>query len=498
MYARRASGIPGHCVSPCHSNDISLCLPPHRNTQSMNLVLTGILAYVALQLVIGAWFTRRNKTEDDYLLAGRSLGLGVSTMTIFATWFGAETCIGAAGAIYDEGLAGGRADPFGYAICVLVLGLFFAAPLWRKKLTTVGDLFRQRFGVGVEKLAVMLMVPTSLLWAAAQIRAFGQVLSASSELDVSVTITIAATVVVAYTVMGGLLADAYTDLVQGITLIVGLIVIGVMVAAGLPDHLEAIDWRERLRFAGEGESWLVRGESWAVPIMGSLFAQEMVTRTLAAKSAEVARRACILASGVYLCVGLIPVMLGVLGPAIIPGLDDPEQLLPMLGQACLPTALYVVFAGALVAAILSTVDSALLASASLISHNIVVPAVRGVTEAGKVRIARIAVVGLGLLAYVLAQHADSVYGLVEEASAFGSAGLFVTVVLGLTVRFGGAASAAASLLAGVAAYVLCAYVLVVDYPYLMSMVAAFAAYGVVSVWERGRVALEDNYARSED
>lgn len=464
----------------------------------MNLVLTGILLYVALQLVIGAWFTRRNKTEDDYLLAGRSLGLGVSTMTIFATWFGAETCIGAAGAIYEEGLAGGRADPFGYAACVLVLGLFFAAPLWRKQLTTIGDLFRRRFGTGVEKLAVLLMVPTSMLWAAAQIRAFGQVLSASSDLDVTITITIAAGVVIAYTVMGGLLADAYTDLVQGITLIIGLIVIAVMVAVGLPDHLEAIDWRERFHFSLEGESWLVRGESWAVPIMGSLFAQEMVARTLAAKSAEVARRACLLAGGIYLLVGLIPVTLGVLGPAVIPNLEDPEQLLPLLGQHYLPPMLYVVFAGALVAAILSTVDSALLASAALISHNVVVPAMPRVTEAGKVRIARIAVVGLGVLAYILAQHAESVYGLVEEASAFGSAGLFVTIVLGLTVRFGGAASAASSLIAGVVAYVICAYVLAVDYPYLMSVLAALAAYGAVSVWERGRVVLVDDYAPSED
>ncbi len=464
----------------------------------MNWILFGILTYVALQIVIGAWVAKRNVTEDDYLLAGRSLGLTVSTMTIFATWFGAETCIGSAGAIYEEGLAGGRSDPFGYAICILVLGLFFAAPLWRKKLTTAADLFRRRYGRGVERLAVLLMVPTSMLWAAAQMRAFGQVLSASSDLDVSITITIAAGVVVIYTVMGGLLADAYTDLIQGITLIVGLVILGVMVAAGLPDHLEAIDWRERLRFSVEGESWLVRGEAWAVPIMGSLFAQEMVARTLAAKSAEVARRACILGAGIYVIIGMIPVAMGLIGPALIPNLEDPEQLLPMLGQHYLSPVLYVIFAGALVAAILSTVDSTLLASASLISHNIVVPAFPRMTEQNKVRSARIAVLGLGILAYILACYADSVYALVEEASAFGSAGLFVTVVLGMTVPFGGPASAMASLGTGVAAYVVAAYMVQVDFPYLVSVAAAFLAYGAVSVWERGRVELADDYARSED
>jgi solute:Na+ symporter, SSS family len=83
------------------------------------------------------------------------------------------------------------------------------------KLTTLADLFRQRYSTGVERFAVLLMVPTSLLWAAAQIRAFGQVLSASSGLTVTATISIAALVVIIYTMSGGLLADAITDLIQG-------------------------------------------------------------------------------------------------------------------------------------------------------------------------------------------------------------------------------------------------------------------------------------------
>jgi solute:Na+ symporter, SSS family len=118
------------------------------------------------------------------------------------------------------------ADPFGYAACIILTGLIFAVPLWRLKLTTIADLFRLRFDASVERTAVLLMVPTSLFWAAAQIRAFGQVLSSASELEIEIAVGIAAAVVILYTMAGGLLAAAWTDVVQGIVLIIGLCVLG--------------------------------------------------------------------------------------------------------------------------------------------------------------------------------------------------------------------------------------------------------------------------------
>ena len=107
----------------------------------MNAITFAVLGYVVLQLLLGAWVARKVRTEEDYLLAGRSLGPGLVVFTIFATWFGAETCLGAAGAVYANGLSGGNGDPLGYSLCILFLGLVFVLPLWRMKLTTAADLF---------------------------------------------------------------------------------------------------------------------------------------------------------------------------------------------------------------------------------------------------------------------------------------------------------------------------------------------------------------------
>jgi Na+/proline symporter len=130
------------------------------------------------------------------------------------------------------------------------------------------------------------------------------------------------------------------------------------------------------------------------------------------------------------------------------------------------------------------VDSTLLVSSSLVSHNIVVPLRPGLGEAQKVRVARIGVATFGVLAYMMALHAEGVYALVEQASAFGSAGIVVIVGFGLFTRRGGPASAFASLLAGVAVWVMGSYVLGLSWAYLAALAAAVGAYVLTALVER--------------
>lgn len=443
----------------------------------MTPLLLAILAYVALQLAIGFVVSRRIKSEDDYLVAGRSMGPWLATGTIFATWFGAETCLGAAGQAYSEGVSLATAEPFGYGLCIVLMALVFARPLYRLKLTTLADFFRARFSIGVERAAAALMIPTSLLWSAAQVRAFGSVLSSSSALDARWGTTLAAGIVVVYTMSGGLMADAVTDLVQGFCLLVGLAatVFGLVHALGGMDAaVEAVSARPNA-FVPADVSLLGLVEAWSVPILGSIVAQELVVRVSAARSERVARRSAFAAGAMYVAVGLVPIALGLAGAKLVPGLEDPELVLPELGHRYLSPVVYALFAGALVSAILSTVDSTLLVCSSLLSHNLILPHFPRASEAQKVRLARYGVLAFGLVAYVLALTGSGVAELVEQASSLGSAGLFVLLVLGLFTRRGGAPSAHAALFGGLAAY-LVARLLDCPWPFLASLAAAFAGY----------------------
>ena len=447
------------------------------------MTLLAIALYMALQFGIGIWVSRRIRTEADYILAGRNLGYLLCTFSIFATWFGAETIVGSAGRAYREGISLASAEPFGYGLCLILAGVVFAAPLWRRKLTTLADLYRQRFSVGAERLAAIVLIPGSIYWAAAQIRAFGHVISAStSAVDAEIAIAIAAGFTIAYAMFGGMLVDAITDVIQGIVLVIGLAVVFVFVLPHIGDAAASAAPRVQL-LPATGESTWALVERWAIPIGGSVLATELVGRLLAARSVVVAQRSAIMAAVLYIGVGSIPLVIGMFGPALVPTIADEEQLLPHIARTMLPTFAYAIFAGALISAILSTVDSTLLTSSSLLSHNIIVPVLRVTDERRKVLYARAGVVAFGIIAYVLALHATGVFALVEQASAFGSAGVLVSACFGMFTSFGAARAAVVTLTLSPIVY-LAAGMLGAETPFLLSLAAALATYVLAAPFDR--------------
>ena len=75
-------------------------------------ILAGLLLYVVGMLLIGYWSSKKIKNLDDFLVAGRHLPFYLAVATLFATWFGAGSCMGASGTAYSEGLQGVISDPF--------------------------------------------------------------------------------------------------------------------------------------------------------------------------------------------------------------------------------------------------------------------------------------------------------------------------------------------------------------------------------------------------
>ena len=444
----------------------------------MSLVLFVVLVYVGLQLALGMWVSRRVKSQTDYLLGGRSLGMTLCTASMFATWFGAETCIGAAGEVYAHGLTAVSADPFGYGICLILFGVFVAAELRKRNYTTLADLFGERFSRPVERLVAVMMLPGSVLWAAAQIRAFGHVFaSASQGLDPTLGIALAAAITIAYTASGGLLADVYTDLLQGSVLVLTLVALAAVVffrVGALPDVLgQGSGPSGEATVAGS----FVTLNDWAVPIAGSLFTQEIISRAVASKTPVIARRSAIAGGVIYLVLGTLPVLLGLVARELLPPTDS-EQVLPVLSRHVLGDVGFVILAGTLVSAILSTVDSALLACGAFIVQNVLGERARSLSDRARLRISRFSVIGLGVLAFGIATQGSSVHALVAESGALGSAGIFVAGVLGLFTRFGGARAALLSLILGAGTYVYAKHVLESDVAYLASIAGALLGYAL--------------------
>ena len=458
----------------------------------MNWELFGISLYILSMLFVGVWVSRRVKTEDDYFLGGRTLGPFLATFSIFATWFGAETCIGTAGNVYNNGLSNLHADPLGYTICLFIMAFFFARVLWRRKITTIPDLFRERFSPNVEKFAALLMIPGSIIWAAAQIRALGQIIHANTEVGATLAITAAAGVVIAYTMLGGMLADAYNDLIQGIAVIIGLFfLLGALVydLGGVGPALASIPI-EKISFSGgEGASlgFLGNLELWMVPILGSLMAQELVSRVVASRSEKVAFNSTIRAASIYLLVGCVPVLIGLLGPQYMSGLKDTETLMPLLAKVHLNYFFYIGFIGALVSAILSTVDTTLLSASALASHNLIYPVFKNLSEKQKMRVARGGTLVSGVLAYAIAFSSESIISLVELASSLGGPSVLIITIIALWVKSGNSLNAIFAILMSLVTWLVTTFMVEIDYPVILTVVICAVSYFVSLPFTRNAV-----------
>jgi len=460
------------------------------------MILAAMIGYVLAQFAVGVWVSRRVKSETDYILAGRSLGPLLVAFSVFATWFGAEAIVATSAEVFDKGISGALVDPFAYGLAVIAAGLLYAALLWRKGVTTFADVFRARFSPGVEKLVVIVLLPGSVFWAAAQIRAFGQVLSSSSHLALHDAIMLAAVLVASYSVVGGLLADAVTDFFQGFAVIIGLVVLSVavaMAAGGVGPALAHAPAAHLTFSTAEHGSALDVTEALAVAFFGSFVAIELISRFLGARSASVARGGTVAGGAMYILIGLLPLFLGLAATGLVQSdaalkakLIDSEQVIAVLSEHYLPRWHYVIFGGALISAILSVVHSALHASGAQVSHNVVVHVIPRLGMRGKLIAARISVVALTGVAFLLALSSERIKELVEIASAFGSAGVFVSAVFGLFTGFGGPWSAAVSIALGTAVWAAGRFVLEWETPYLVALAASGIAYVAVALIEQRR------------
>jgi solute:Na+ symporter, SSS family len=183
-----------------------------------------VMLYLLVTIAIGLWAGRRVKSSADFAVAGRHLPLAMIVTTTFATWFGSETVLGIPARFVNSGLHGVVEDPFGAGTCLILVGVFFAARLYRMNLLTISDYFRERFGPGVEVACSLIIMLSYLGWVSAQVTALGLVFNLLSEGAISMPMGMILGVVsiLAYTLFGGMWSVAITDFIQMIILVSGL------------------------------------------------------------------------------------------------------------------------------------------------------------------------------------------------------------------------------------------------------------------------------------
>ncbi|NMG37065.1 sodium:solute symporter [Azoarcus sp. TTM-91] len=426
------------------------------------MLIAFVILYLLVSIGIGLYAATRVKNSTDYVAAGRHLPLYIVTATVFATWFGSETVLGISATFIDEGLRGLWSDPFGASLCLILVGLFFARPLYRMNLLTLGDYYRTRYGRTVELLCSIAIVISYLGWVSAQITALGLVFNILSDGAISseAGMLIGAGVVLLYTLFGGMWSVALTDFLQMTIIIIGLAYIawvvgdmaggvGTVVAhaneAGKLNFLPALDPKDVIAFAA---GILTMG-------FGSIPQQDVFQRINSARDEKTAVRGTLLGGSGYFLFAFIPLFIAYSATLIDPALvahyqeSDSQQILPQLILQHTPLFAQVMFFGALLSAIMSTASGTLLAPSVTFSENILRSTFRGMNDRQFLWMTRVVVVVFAVLVTWYAMRTDeSIHAMVENAYKVTLATAFVPLAFGLYWKRASTQGALASILFG--------------------------------------------------
>lgn len=433
------------------------------------MLLTLVFAYLLVTIAIGLWAARRVKNTADFAIAGRHLPLAMIVTTTFATWFGSETVLGIPAKFVNGGLNGVVEDPFGAGTCLILVGLFFAAKLYRMTLLTISDYYRERYGRGVEVLCSLIIIVSYLGWVSAQVTALGLVFNVLSGGSIAIWqgMILGTVSILAYTLFGGMWSVAVTDFMQMIILVLGLFTLAVFAGdmAGGADKVVALALSQDLfRFWPEPKLHdLLFFLAAAVTMMlGSIPQQDVFQRVMSARDIRAATRGPVIGGLCYIVFAFVPMFLVVSAMIIMPAetaaflKEDPQKILPTLVLTKMPFVMQVLFFGALLSAIKSTASATLLAPSVTFVENLWRQFNPRQSDRQELRAMRITVLLFSacVCAYAIGLQGKPIYEMVSGAYQVTLVGAVVPLAAGLYWPRASTQGALASIALGLSGWLL--------------------------------------------
>jgi len=432
----------GACPYTFPSDNISL---------ESRLLLWFVVAYWIISISIGLYASSRVHSAKDFAIAGRHLPIPIVIATVFATWFGSETVLGIPAVFLKEGLHGVVADPFGSSLCLILVGLVFAAPLYRMNLLTIGDFYRRRFGAQAEMLTSIAIVVSYLGWVGAQISALGLVFNVLTDGVISKTtgMWMGSMTILVYVVHGGMWAVAITDFIQMLVIMTGMLFIGYL----LSDQLGGVGTVvHHASVAGKFDFWpkpdlkeiIAFFAAWITMMLGSTPQQDVFQRVQSSKTIKIAVWGSVIGGTLYFLFAFVPMFLAYSATLIDPKMveshinTDPQMILPSLILQHAPLWAQVMFFGALLSAIMSCASATLLAPSVTFTENIIKPMLirrrgaHGMSDRQLLTMMRVVTFMFTILVTLYAVNSKaSIFKMVENAYQVTLVAAFTPLVFGL-------------------------------------------------------------------
>ncbi|SMF10628.1 sodium:solute symporter family protein [Pseudobacteriovorax antillogorgiicola] len=433
----------------------------------------GILViYLLIMLAVGVYFLTKNDELDDYYVGGRSMGSLHIGLSVVATDVGGGFSIGLGGLGFAMGISGS------WMLFTGLLGAWISAVILipkikvlenQKKLLTFPQIFDHFFGPKVALIAAIITTLGYIGFTSSQLLAGAKLASATFDgLSLNAALIAMGVIAVVYTAIGGIKAVIYTDTVQWIILMAGLILVAIPCAHISLGGFEALKtYLPSGHLSWTNLSWQ-QFFNWAITIIPIWFiGMTLYQRIYACADVKTAKRAWFFAGllefpimalmgvllGMYSRVALESGVFAELGYAAGSALDS-ELGMPLLLKTVLPTGLIGLVLAAYFSAILSTADSCLMAASGSFVSDIVKPS----STKGHLKFSQVATLILGIVALFLAGMFENVLSLMLYSYSFMVSGLLVPLMgalffkktnplaAGLSMIIGGVVTVSLSLL----------------------------------------------------
>lgn len=391
-----------------------------------------VVIYMAVMIGIGFYARRKITDSEGYHLAGRRLGVLMLAGTLAATEIGGGSSVGVASKAYgDWGLSAGW-----YVVCagIGILLVSFVAPAMRRSMaTTVPEVIGRRYGVASQTITAVLGATALTALAAVQITATATIVTVLTGFSFNIAILVTGVVVVFYTWLGGMWSVTLTDFVQFF-----LIVIGFAVAVPFALH-NAGGWSSVLARLPEGQLGFTKiGWPTIIGLIVLYFmtfstGQEAVQRYYSARSPRVAVWGSVLCGSVMTLYAFIPAVLGLIALAVFPNIEA-NNALATVSVGLLPPVIAGLLLSAVISATLSSASGDLLGASTIYIKDIHPRFASPLSDLGELRFSRFGVIGIGVIATVIALASKAIIPLLIFAFTMRSAGPFAAFIFSLVLK----------------------------------------------------------------
>ena len=402
------------------------------NMQALIIVIGYLVGMLVIGYVVGKL---KIKDADDYMVAGRRMGVFMVAFSLSANNIGGGSTTGLAGKAFTNW--GMSAVWYVLAASIAMIPLAYFAPKIRKTMAvTIPEVVGRRFGKFSSGFSAVLNILALFCLTSSQIAASGSVVSVLTGIDTRICLIIAGVVVILYTTFGGMIADQISDLVQFLIILLGLAIATPFVIKGCGGW-SAIASKlpsEQLSFTKIG---------W-VAIIGYIFnyfctflsGPEMISRFESAKDEKTAQRASLVSAVLMAAMAIFPTLLGLAALSVSDAIGNPASSSAMMAvtQAYAPTIITGIVSAAIISATMSSADSNLLCMSTMIINDLYLPySGKKLDGMKEVRATRICNIICCIVAVFISFFGINIVTMNTFAFAIRCAGPFAAYGLGLVI-----------------------------------------------------------------